>query len=347
MYMLTETLPGRIAYEDLVNAKVEDFSYEFVGGEGVKHLDRKFINYDEIYWGETEENPARAQGSSKGNIKQLADSRRKGIDPKAKLPAVRPSIVTDVEGRTYLYRAENGCSRKKADFFNGYMLGAWFDVVDYFETEGRSEEYNRRVWLHVENDPLPCEGNSINDLVTSCGEMLCCGNLPKEENSIREFVWAAAPNMTTQDKNEVVRRVLKEEDVPTRTISWRDNECREWLDNKCLDDIEVDYCFPFHYFQDRIYSVFKQYHESGSSVMDRKVQVLVQHFENKGDSEEVIKASRLTQKQKWDELESIMKSLAQYMAVNDWKLPVDKDQYFPQIKTGSDADDANRIVYDN
>ena len=54
----------------------------------------------------------------------------------------------------------------------------------------------------------------------------------------------------------------------------------------------------------------------------------------------------MTQKQKWDELESIMKSLAQYMAVNDWKLPVDKDQYFPQIKTGADKDNPNRIVYD-
>jgi len=346
MQMLIETLPGRISYADLENAQVEDFTYEFVGGEGVVHVDRKFIKYDEIFWGETEDNPARSKGSSKANVKQLADSRSKGIDPKAKLPAVRPSVITDIEGKTYRYRAENGCSRKKADFYNNYTLGAWFDVVDFIKTEGHSQEYNRRVWLHVENDPLPCEGNSINDLVTSCGEMLCCENLARNESSIKDFVYAAAPNMSTQDKNEVVRRVLKEEDVPTRTISWRDSECREWLDDKCLDDIEVDYCFPFHYFQDRIYSVFKQYHESGDSVMNRKKQVLVQHFENKGDSEEVIKASRLTQKQKWDELESIMKSLAQYMAVNDWKLPVSKDQYFPQIKTGSDAEDQNRIVFD-
>ena len=346
MQMLIETLPGRISYADLENAQVEDFTCEFVGGEGVVHLDRKFIKYDEIFWGETEDNPARSKGSSKANVKQLADSRSKGIDPKAKLPAVRPCVITDIEGKTYLYRAENGCSRKKADFYNNYKLGAWFDVVDFIETETHSEEYNRRVWLHVENDPLPSERNSIDDLVTSCAEMMCCENLARNEASIKDFVYAAAPNMSTLDKIEVVRRVLKTEDVPTRTIAWRDGECREWLVEKCLDDIEVDYCFPFHYFQDRIYSVFKQYHESGDSVMNRKKQVLVQHFENKGDSEEVIKASRLSQKQKWDELESIMKSIAQYMAVNDWKLPVSKDQYFPQIKTGPDAEDQNRIVFD-
>ena len=32
--ILIETLPGRIAYRDLKNASVEDFTYEFVGGVG-------------------------------------------------------------------------------------------------------------------------------------------------------------------------------------------------------------------------------------------------------------------------------------------------------------------------
>ena len=338
--ILIETLPGRIAYQDLKNASLEDFTYNFVGGVGVIHVSRQFIKYDDIFWGETEENPARAKGSSKKNIKGLADSRRKGIDPTAKLPAVQETVITDIEGKTYHYKAENGITRKKSDYLNGYTEGAWFDVVRYVETEGRSAEYNRRVWLHIENDPLPSEGNSIDDLVQSCSEMICSGDLPKEESTIRDFVYESAPNMPTQDKNEVVRIVLKEEDVPTRTISWRDNECREWLDEKCLDEVKVDYCFPFHYFQDRVYSVLKQYHNT------KEVQYVVQHFDNKGDSDEVIKAARITQKEKWEEFREVMKSVALYMVANDWQLPVDKDQYFPQIKTGDNKEDTNRIVFD-
>ena len=338
--ILIETLPGRIAYQDLKNASLEDFTYNFVGGVGVIHVSRQFIKYDDIFWGETEENPARAKGSSKKNIKGLADSRRKGIDPTAKLPAVQETVITDIEGKTYHYKAENGITRKKSDYLNGHTEGTWFDVVRYVETEGRSAEYNRRVWLHIENDPLPSEGNSVDDLVQSCSEMICSGDLPKEESSIRDFVYESAPNMPTQDKNEVVRIVLKEEDVPTRTISWRDNECREWLDEKCLDEVKVDYCFPFHYFQDRVYSVLKQYHNT------KEVQYVVQHFDNKGDSDEVIKAARITQKEKWEEFREVMKSVALYMVANDWQLPVDKDQYFPQIKTGDNKEDTNRIVFD-
>ena len=337
--ILIETLPGRIAYQDLKNASLEDFTYNFVGGVGVIHVSRQFIKYDDIFWGETEENPARAKGSSKKNIKGLADSRRKGIDSTAKLPAVQETVITDIEGKTYHYKAENGITRKKSDYLNGYTEGAWFDVVRYVETEGRSAEYNRRVWLHIENDPLPSEGNSIDDLVQSCSEMICSGDLPKEESSIRDFVYESAPNMPTQDKNEVVRIVLKEEKVPTRTISWRDNECREWLDEKCLDEVKVDYCFPFHYFQDRVYSVLKQYHNT------KEVQYVVQHFDNKGDSDEVIKAARITQKEKWEEFREVMKSVALYMVANDWQLPVDKDQYFPQILTGDNKEDTNRIVF--
>ena len=345
--ILTETLEGRIAYADLINANENDFSYSFKGGVGVIHEKRIFINYDEIFWGETEDNPARKKGSSKKNIKGLATSRGFGIDTTCALPAVSPCVVTDTSGKTFLYKAENGITRYKADKLNGYTVGAWFDVVRFIETENRSASYNREVWLQLENDGLPQESHSVDDLVVSCCTLIKSEDLPKEESAIRDFVYESAPNMTTQDKNEVVRIVLKEEDVPTKTISWRDNECNEWLEEKCLDDIEVDYSFPYHYFQDRIYSLMKKYHESGTTVSDRKVQTVVQHFENNGDSEEVIRANRTNQKKKWNEFASVMKSMAQYMVANDWQLPFDKDQYYPQIKTGANTDDPNRIVFDN
>ena len=53
-----DTQSGRVPYNELRNISADFFSYEFKGGEGVKHLGRNYHNYEDIYWGETEENPA-------------------------------------------------------------------------------------------------------------------------------------------------------------------------------------------------------------------------------------------------------------------------------------------------
>lgn len=340
---VSEIVEGRISYDDFPKVAVSVFTCEFRDGVGVVHEDRKFISYDDIYWGEIEENPARQKGSSSSNIKALASSRGRGIDPTAPLPAVSPCVITE-GGKTYFYKAENGVTRYKADKLNNYTEGAVFDVVRFVEEEGRSAEYNRFIWLHRENDDLPQGVNTVGDLVTTCSELIKNGDLEKEEFAIRQFVYDAAVNMPTADKNEVVRRVLKQEDVPTKTISWRDNECKEWLSDKCVDEIEVDYCFPFHYFQDRVYSLMKQYHESGDTLTERKVQKVVQHFETKGDCDEYVLSQRTLQENKWEEFRKICWSMAEYMFMNDKQLPFDKDQFFPQIKTGENADDPNRIV---
>lgn len=83
---LVETLPGRIAYVDFSSTPVECFTYEFIGGEGVIHESRLFLRYEDIYFGEIEDNPARQKGSSAKNIKKSASSRSLGIDPAAELP---------------------------------------------------------------------------------------------------------------------------------------------------------------------------------------------------------------------------------------------------------------------
>ena len=332
-----DTQSGRVPYNELRNISADFFSYEFKGGEGVKHLGRNYHNYEDIYWGETEENPARKKGSSKKNIKGLANSRAQGIDLTCPLPAISPCVITDISGKTYYWKGENGITRKKSDFLNGYTDGAWFDEVDFIETMGRSAAYNREVWLQQENDGLPQESHTKEDLETSCASLIASGDMQKEEAVIRDFVFESAPNMPTQDKNEVVRNVIKGCDVPTKTIAWRDNECKEWLDTKCVDEVNVDYSFPYHYFQDRVYALMKQYHEQ------KRVLKVVQHFDNKGDNEEYIEAMRETQDHKWEEFRMICKSLSLYMLNNDWQLPFDKDQFYPQIK-GENGDDPNRIV---
>ena len=70
-------------------------------------------------------------------------------------------------------------------------------------------------------------------------------------------------------------------------------------------------------------------------------------FDTRGDSDEVIIASRINQKAKWEECRKVFWSIAQYMLLNDQQLPFDVNQFYPQIKTGENADDPNRIVYDN
>lgn len=342
----SEIIEGRIPYSDLARVSVSVFTAKFREGIGVLHEDRKFINFDEIYWGETEENPIRFNGSNSPQIKELADSRRRGIDPTAPRPTVSSCVITDVSGKTFLYRGENGTTRKKADMLNGNPgNGDVYDVVRFTAAEGCSASLNRFRWLHQENDGLPQGFNTISDLVMTCCELITSGDIAKDEFEIRGFVEEAALNMPTQDRNEVVRRVLKLEAVPTKTISWRDNECREWLKDKCVDDIEVDYSFPFHYFQDRVYALMKQYHESGGSLQNRHVQTVVQHFETKGDCDEYILSQRESaQEKKWEEFRQICWSVAEFMFMNDKQLPFDKDQFYPQIKVGDNADDPNRIV---
>jgi hypothetical protein len=336
--IFTNTISGRISYQDFSSSTPEMFTHKFRESFGVVHEDRKFINYDEIYWGEVEENPARSKGSSAKNIKELAASRSLGIDLSAPLPAVSTTVIKDLSGKIYYYKAENGITRKKADFYNNYTQGAMFDVVRFVEDEGRSAEYNRRVWLHLENDNLPQEVNSISDIVNTCSELIQSGFLDREEMLIRDFVWESCPNMATQDKNEIVRIVVRDEKVPTKTISWRDNECEEWIADKCLDDIDVDYNMAFHYFKDRIYSLLKQYSET------KKVQTVLQHYQNKADSEDYIFAQRVSQQNKWQECRKVLKDVALYMIANDWELPVNLIGHFPQVVSGDDKEDPNRIV---
>ena len=58
MTQIQDILPGRIAYKNLVHAKPEGFA-PFREGEGVKHLGRKYIKYDQVDYGITEDNPVR------------------------------------------------------------------------------------------------------------------------------------------------------------------------------------------------------------------------------------------------------------------------------------------------
>ena len=62
------------------------------------------------------------------------------------------------------------------------------------------------------------------------------------------------------------------------------------------------------------------------------------------DSDQVVIAHRTNQKAKWEETRQIFWSIAQHMLLNDQQLPFDVDQFFPQIKTGENAEDPNRIV---
>ena len=60
----------------------------------------------------------------------------------------------------------------------------------------------------------------------------------------------------------------------------------------------------------------------------------------------MIIAQRTNQKEKWEETRQIFWSIAQYMLLNDQQLPFDVNQFFPQIKTGDNAEDPNRIIFD-
>ena len=340
MKNIAEILPGRIAYRNLVHAKPEGFA-DFRKGEGVKHLGRKYIYYKDVDYGTTEDNPVRVKGSSGVTVTKLADSRRQGIDPNAELPCVSLNLSDSHKA----YQGENGMTRMKADRYNGWTDGAWMDMVEFYATEGRSAKYNRFIYLHRRNDALPLDTNSIEDVVVSATDLIYSGDLELSLEAVTAFVYDAAPNMITRDKNKAIDLIVKKEEVPTATISWTYAEAQEWLETKCIDNYEVDYCLPFRYFAERVYPVLNEFYKTvnDSNPLGRKINV-TQWFDNSGDSEKSVLGARISQAQKWEHLRKVLVATAKYMMVNDWQLPLNLETAFPQIKNGDDKDIQERLV---
>ena len=344
-----ELISGRVSYDELSDVDVKEFTEPFLESPGVVFEFRKYLLYKDVFYGEGgEENPARANGSSSSNIKDLAESRRRGIILESARPIAELNNIVDVSGKTYTYKGEDGVTRYKADQYNGQIDGGdVFDVVSYvdtFDEEGNlihSAAYNRLLFLQKLNDAPPREVHTVNDLVSTCATLISGGYLPKEELAIVNFVYAAAPNLSTAKKNEVVRKVLMAQDVPTQTRSWRDNECWDWYDTKCVDkdEVKIDYFFPDHYFQDRIYSVLKQFAQT------EEVQTLAEHVNNKGDNPEIVQARREQADLIWEEARKVFEKVSKYMICNDFKLPVERNYWMPQIQSGDDEENRNKFVH--
>ena len=344
-----QLISGRISYDELPNVNISEFTQPFLQSPGVVFEDRKYLPYKEVFYGEGgEENPARADGSSSSNIKDLAESRRRGIIPNSARPIVELNNIVDVSGKTYPYKGEDGVTRYKADQYNGQIDGGdVFDIVSYVDTydeEGNlihTAAYNRLLYLQKLNDAPPREVHTVKDLVSTCSTLIAGGHLPKEELAIRNLVFAAAPNLSTAKKNEVIRQVLKEQDVPTQTRSWRDNECWDWYETKCVDkdEVKIDYFFPDHYFQDRIYSVLKQFAEN------EQIQTLAEHVNNKGDNPEIVQARREHADLMWEDARKVFEKVSKYMVCNNFQLPVERSYWMPQIQSGDDEENRNKFVH--
>tara|TARA_B100000427_G_scaffold70604_1_gene56898 strand:- start:504 stop:1550 length:1047 start_codon:yes stop_codon:yes gene_type:complete len=343
MVKKTDTiLEGRVSYDELPFLTKEVFRNSFFkGSEGVLLIDRKYIRFSDIYWGSTEKNPMRVKGSSPSNINNLATSRKQGIDVEAPRPVVAECDITSASGDVYHYQAENGITRKKADFENSQQDGGdWYDVVSYHDTEGHTAGYNREVFLQLQNDDLPQLVHDEDDLEASVSRLLQSGDIVKEKGAITAFVFEAAPNISTNKRNEVIRRSINNNDVPTKTITWRDGECKTWYSEECIDadDTKVDYFFATHYFQDRIYPVLKQFAET------EEVQVISEHIQPKGDSIKDVHRLRDLSDDKWEECRQILEEVSHYMYANDFELPVKRGLWQPQIKDGDDKEDDNHFV---
>tara|TARA_A100000172_G_C3027022_1_gene105212 strand:+ start:135 stop:1190 length:1056 start_codon:yes stop_codon:yes gene_type:complete len=344
-----EIISGRISYDELSDVDVSEFTEPFLESLGVVFQYRKYLPYKAVFYGEGgEENPARADGSSSSNIKDLAESRRRGIILDSARPIVELNNIVDVSGKTYNYKGEDGVTRYKADQYNGQTDGGdVFDVVSYVDTydeEGNlihTAAYNRLLYLQKLNDSPPREVHNVKDLVSTCATLIAGGHLPKEELAIRHLVYAAAPNLSTAKKNEVIRQVLKDQDVPTQTRSWRDNECWDWYETKCVDkdEVKIDYFFPNHYFQDRIYSVLKQFAEN------EEVQTLAEHVNNKGDNPEIVQSRREHADLIWEEARKVFEKVSKYMVCNNFKLPIERSYWMPQIQSGDDEENRNKFVH--
>ena len=219
------------------------------------------------------------------------------------------------------------------------------DVVEFYATEGRSAEYNRIIYLHKRNDILPASSNTIDDVVKTATDLIFSQDLESTLEAVKTFVYDAAPNMMTRDKNKAIDIIVKKENVPTSTISWTYSEFLEWKENKCIDDYQVDYCMPFRFFPERIYAILNEFYKTINDKypLGRKINI-TQHFDNTGDSEKSVLGARIAQAAKWEYLRKMCVALAKYMVQNDWQLPFETETALPQIKSGDDKDIQEKYV---
>ena len=104
------------------------------------------------------------------------------------------------------------------------------------------------------------------------------------------------------------------------------------------DEVKIDYFFPDQYFQDRIYSVLKKFWQTG------KVQTLAEHVNNKGDNPEIVQSRREQSDIVWEEARQVLEKVSKYMICNDFKLPVERNYWMPQIQSGDDEENRNKFV---
>lgn len=98
-----ELISGRVSYDSLPDADASDFTYPFLELPGVVFQYRKYLLYKDVFYGEGgEENAARADGSSSSNIKDLAESRRRGIILDSARPIAELNNIVDVSGKPIL-----------------------------------------------------------------------------------------------------------------------------------------------------------------------------------------------------------------------------------------------------
>lgn len=344
---------GRFSYEELPDLQASDFTASFLESPGVVHHGREYLSYSDIFYGEgDEDNAGRAESSSSGNIKDLAESRKQGIIPSSTRPVVERNNIVDLSGKTYSFKAGDGFTRYKADQYNGEVDGGdWFDIVTFEDTYDEDGElihtaaYNKQMYLQKLNDAPPRQVHTVKDLVHACCTLIKEQSLPRIQEHISTFVYESAPNLSTAKKNEVIRQVLKAENVPTKTRSWRDNECWAWYDKHCTDkdDVKIDYFFPDHYFQDRIYPVLKQFYQTET------VQNIAEHVNNSGDNPDVVQTRRQNADGQWEEARKVFQKVAQFgmnqmLSTGKFELPVKRENYMPQIQSGEDKENQNKFV---
>ena len=319
--------------------KVNDFTYNFVASPGIAlslhlsvsrkgKLGRNLIKLTDIYTGQTEQNPGRVHGALRKNVSKIENSLRDhGVDYSLPVPVIEYLDVPIVaNGRKYYYRLIDGMNRFKAFLNIGYI--EWvFDVIN-IGVDGVSREYALETFAQIRNDHAPSEAHSAEDVHASATRLIGSGDLEDNENSIRNWVYLVCQNMPTQTKNQIVAEIIKNNDIPTATISWTDKSATAWAQQPDTNlPVEPDYFFPGHYFQDRIYSLCKQYSDT------KKVQNIYIHVDGK-DEKSIVKQREDTM-EKFDNFEQIVRDVAGYLFVNG-SLPFNFIGYNPQINDKED-----------
>lgn len=181
------------------------------------------------------------------HILQLQASLSQGVDPSETVPGVmryeRPKVIN---GKTYKYELVFGFHRQYA------ILKCMFELYVYdvykFGVDGVPFLKSVRTLQLVENDKLPAKSSKGDEIANIIMELIEVGELPNDEDSIREYVEEVAAHKHGNTKTAIINKVVNNSGAYRDITTYTFDQAKAFLGNSGnYENDDPEYKLKFEY----------------------------------------------------------------------------------------------------